>query len=105
MPASLSGYPILIHITSSQLSPRFPRYPFLESATDNGAGVKVTEGDYSTPFTITLEPLLFGVLPQTAVPALGYILLFGLGAAGTVPFIRGRIENVYANVEPNSKAD
>jgi hypothetical protein len=81
-PGSKSG--VIIHLSGSPLSPRFPRQPF--KSTPSGH-LPTADDEFYTTFALVIEPLIFGVLPQTAVPALCWILVFGLGAACTVPTI------------------
>ena len=79
----------MIHISSSELSPRFPRYPLISAGNSSNA-----EQGYQTTFTLVLEPLIFGFLPQTAVSALLWIVIFASGAAWAVPYIRRRIADL-----------
>jgi hypothetical protein len=79
-PESNSG--VIIHLSASLLSPRFPRQPF--RTTPSGQTL-ISEDEFYTTFALVIEPLILGVLPKTAVSAMGWILVFGLGAACTVP--------------------
>ncbi|KAK8849782.1 hypothetical protein IAR55_005118 [Kwoniella newhampshirensis] len=85
------GY-FVIH--SSPLSPHFP-HPLLNdlksrylSSSASSPTSKIKD-DFSTSVHLTLEPLLLGVIPRTALPAMGLMILFALGAGACVPsFIR-----------------
>jgi hypothetical protein len=81
-PESREG--VIIHLSASLLSPRFPRQPFAPTPSGH---LPTANDEFYTTFALVVEPLTFGVLPQTALPALGWILVFGLGAACTVPSI------------------
>jgi len=72
---------VIIHLSASLLSPRFPRQPF------SGRPNTPSTDEFNTTFALVVEPLIFGILPQTAVPALIWALIFGLGAACVVPYI------------------
>lgn len=84
LPDLESGDAVILHLSGSLLSPRFPRQPF--KSTPSGRS-PILEDEFSTTFALVIEPLILGVLPQTAVPALCWIFVFGLGAACTVPTI------------------
>lgn len=89
----------IIHVTSSELSPRIPSLGIF------GTPSKIQEG-YHTTFTLVIEPLILGFLPKTAIPAVFWIITFALGAGITVPYIRRRIENLVNTVgmdEPRGK--
>jgi hypothetical protein len=88
-PESSSG--VIIHLSASLLSPRFPRQPFAPTPSGH---LPTTNDEFYTTFALVVEPLTFGVLPQTALPALGWILVFGLGAACTVPTIIQYIDSI-----------
>jgi hypothetical protein len=75
---------VIIHLSAALLSPRFPRQPFKSIPSGQSP---IADDEFNTTFALVIEPLTFGVLPQTALPALGWILVFGLGAACTVPSI------------------
>lgn len=79
---------MIVHIAASQLSPRFPRHPFSSKREAE------TDESFFTPLDITIEPLLLGVLPMSTVPALGWMIVFGLGAASTVPSILRYLERI-----------
>jgi hypothetical protein len=92
-PVSNSVDQAIIHLSASLLSPRSPRQPFnfLPSAF-----AVVPENEFITTFALVIEPLIFGVLPKTALPALGWILVFGLGAAWVVPIIIRYLDTIGA---------
>nr|XP_031857982.1 uncharacterized protein CI109_006605 [Kwoniella shandongensis]KAA5525054.1 hypothetical protein CI109_006605 [Kwoniella shandongensis] len=87
------GY-FIIH--SSSLSPPFPHpllqhipsylKPYFPSSTRGKRKVRGSD-DFETLLQVTLEPLHLGVIPQTAIPAIGLIVLFALGAGVCVPSI------------------
>jgi hypothetical protein len=79
-PESSSG--VIIHLSASLLSPRFPRQPFAPTPSEH---LPTANDEFYTTFALVIEPLILGVLPKTAVSAIGWILVFGLGAACTVP--------------------
>lgn len=81
-PESSDG--VFIHLSAALLSPRFPRQPFKSGSE---AHLPTADDEFYTTFALVIEPLIFGVLPNTAIPALVWILFFGLGAACTVPTI------------------
>ena len=72
---------VIIHLSASLLSPHFPRQPF------SGRSNTPSTDEFHTTFALVVEPLIFGILPQTAVPAVIWALIFGLGAACVVPYI------------------
>ena len=76
-----SSHQVIVHLSASLLSPRFPRQPF------SGRPNTPSTDEFHTTFALMVEPLIFGILPQTAVPALIWALIFGLGAACLVPYI------------------
>ncbi|WVO14994.1 hypothetical protein L204_102637 [Cryptococcus depauperatus] len=85
-------------IRAALLSPRFPHYPHLfelfpSSVSHIFAGRReLIKNDkrFETPLNLTLEPLLFNVLPWTALPAVVTIVLFITGAWIVLPyFIQG----------------
>ena len=84
LPDPESNGAVIIHLSGSLLSPRFPSQPF--KSTPNGH-LPMADDEFSTTFALVIEPLIFGILPQTAIPALVWILVFGLGAACAVPTI------------------
>lgn len=94
---------ILIHITSAALSPRISGIPFPRPIRPIQL-VTMGKDEYFTPFTLTLEPLIMGVLPQTAVPALIWIIIFGLGAACTIPTIRRYMEKAHEWADSGSRS-
>jgi len=47
----------------------------------------MSDDEFYTTFALVIEPLILGVLPKTAIPAIAWIVVFGLGAACTVPTI------------------
>ena len=71
---------VIIHLSASLLSPRFPRHLFTDSVSHVG-------DEFQTTLALVIEPLILGVLPRTAIPALMWIILFGLGGASVVPYI------------------
>ena len=81
---SESSEGVIIHLSASLLSPRFPRQPFKSGSE---AHLPTADDEFYTTFALVIEPLIFGVLPKTAIPALGWILVFALGAACAVPTI------------------
>lgn len=83
LPDPESSNQVIIHLFANLLSPRFPRQPFNPSTS----ATTISRDEFFTTFALVIEPLILGVLPQTAVPALGWILVFGLGAVCTVPTI------------------
>jgi hypothetical protein len=84
LPDPESGNGVIIHLSAALLSPRFPRHPFKSIPSRQSP---ISEDEFYTTFALVIEPLILGVLPETAIPALGWILVFGLGAACTVPGI------------------
>jgi len=75
---------VIVHLSGSLLSPRFPRQPFKPTPSGDSP---IANEEFPTTFALVIEPLILGVLPQTAIPALVWILVFGSGAACTVPTI------------------
>jgi hypothetical protein len=88
-PESSDG--VMIHLSAALLSPRFPRQPFRSAS--NGR-LPIADDDFYTTFALVIEPLILVVLPRTAVPALCWILVFGVGAACTVPTIIRYLEHI-----------
>jgi hypothetical protein len=88
-PESSDG--VMIHLSAALLSPRFPRQPF--KSAPNGHLI-IADEEFYTTFALVIEPLILGVLPQTAISALCWILVFGLGAACTVPTIIRYLESI-----------
>jgi hypothetical protein len=80
LPGDLKDDEVIIHLTACPLSLRIPQQPF-------GDRPIPPIDEFYTTFALVVEPLIFGVLPQTAVPALIWILVFGMGAACVVPYI------------------
>jgi hypothetical protein len=89
-----SSMGVIIHLSAGLLSPRFPRQPFKSIP---GGQSPIADDEFYTTFALVIEPLIFGVLPQTALPALGWILVFGLGAACTVPTIIRHLDFISKN--------
>ena len=75
---------VIVHLSGSLLSPRFSRHLFKPTSVGHSP---IANNEFHTTFALVIEPLIFGVLPQTAIPALVWILVFGIGAACTVPTI------------------
>lgn len=75
---------VIVHLSGSLLSPRLPRQPFKPTPIGDSP---IVNDEFSTTFALVIEPLILGVLPKTAVPALCWIFVFGLGSACTVPTI------------------
>lgn len=48
---------------------------------------KLSDDQFHTPLHLTLEPLLFGFLPNTALPAVGLIILCAAAAGMGVPYV------------------
>jgi hypothetical protein len=82
---------VIIHLSAALLSPRFPRQPFISTPS---AHLPISEDEFYTTFALVIEPLILGVLPKTAVSAIGWILVFGLGAACTVPTIIRYLDSI-----------
>lgn len=87
---------------AAALSPRFPHHPpvlpyipymnhltsFISSLlTIPPPKPKLSDDQFHTPLHLTLEPLLFGFLPYTALPAVGLIILFVTVAGMGVPYV------------------
>ena len=81
-PESNSG--VIIHLSAALLSPRFPRQPFKPTSVGQ---LPISDDEFYTTFALVIEPLILGVLPKTAITAIAWIVIFGLGAACTVPTI------------------
>lgn len=88
---------VVLHITSAELSPRIPSLGYFAEPSS-------TEQGYHTTFTLIIEPLILGVLPQTAIPAVFWIILFALGSAMTVPYIRRSMEYLVNTVNPADRS-
>lgn len=88
LPDPESSTQVIVHLSASLLSPRFPRQPFRTGPT------AVVGDEFHTTFALVIEPLILGVLPRTAVPALGWIVIFGLGAASVVPYLIRYLESI-----------
>jgi hypothetical protein len=88
-PESRDG--VIVHLSASLLSARFPRQPF--KSTPSGQS-PIADNEFYTTFALVIEPLIFGVLPKTAVSAIGWILIFGLGAACTIPTIIRYLDSI-----------
>ncbi|TYJ55074.1 hypothetical protein B9479_004211 [Cryptococcus floricola] len=99
LPPHSPGF-LLIH--ASPLSPRFPYHPplsqylpsflqplftFLPRATQPVPAERKLDTEFETPLHLTLEPLLLGVLPYTALPAVGLILVVVVVAGLGVPYV------------------
>jgi len=82
LPDPESGDAVILHLSGSLLSPRFPRQPFNPTSVGH---LPIVDDEFYTTFALVIEPLILGVLPKTAIPALCWILVFALGAACTVP--------------------
>ena len=87
---------VIIHLSAALLSPRFRRQPFAPTPSGH---LPTANDEFYTTFALVVEPLTFGVLPQTALPALGWILVFGLGAACTVPTMIRYLDHLGTNGE------
>lgn len=90
-----TGYPdrtALLHVLARRLSPRFP-HPLLDRFQPYLPSVEPPDGEhdagssFTTTFHLVIEPLIFGVLPRTALPTLLCIIVFVFGAAVMVPAI------------------
>ncbi|WVQ77541.1 hypothetical protein IAR50_007228 [Cryptococcus sp. DSM 104548] len=90
--------PGFLLIRASPLSPRFPRHPclpltqylpsFLQSLfTRPIPAVPKLDTEFETLLHLTLEPLVLGVLPWTAIPAVGMVLVFTVVAGLGVPYV------------------
>lgn len=75
---------ILLQYLAGALRPTI--YAPRESVSGQG------NASWMTTFQVVLEPLILGVLPSTAVPAVWLLLIFGVGAAMCVPFIIRTLE-------------
>lgn len=54
--------------------------------------------EWETRYHVLLEPLLFGFLPETSVPAILAIVVFVLGAAAVVPSIIRLLERMRSRI-------
>lgn len=84
LPDPESSIGVIVHLSAALLSPRFPRHPFKSIPSGH---LPISDDEFYATFALVIEPLILGVLPKTAVSAIGWILVFGLGAAYTVPTI------------------
>lgn len=93
----------ILHVSARPLSPRFPhpllatlyaRLPQSVRAVLPAPPVTTSldNAEWSTTYHVVLEPLVLGVLPKTAVPAVWAILVFVLGAALVVPSLIRALE-------------
>jgi hypothetical protein len=101
----LSPRTAILQITAAPLSPRFP-HPLLSQVNDylpsylslvgalpvdrEGSETKTkwettTKSQWETKAHILLEPLILGVIPSTAVPAVGWMIVLVFGAGMVVP--------------------
>ncbi|WVF68375.1 hypothetical protein IAT40_003140 [Kwoniella sp. CBS 6097] len=89
-------HPLLLHLptslqilftpTSSKAPPASALSPAPDAASEKEA--------FSTPVILVLEPLVLGIIPQTAVPTIGVILLVVFSSGLLVPRVVGLIERL-----------
>ena len=81
---------VLLRISSSQLTPRFP-HPLLPSVPFLGrylpSSPPSTMPDHHTPFQLVFEPLRYGVVPETSVPLVFYIVIAAFLALMGAPHV------------------
>ena len=85
----------LLHVSSSALSPPFPHphLVYLESIVPRSSNPRLKQdvqhdpSSYHTTAHLTLEPLLLGVLPQTTLPTVLWIMGVVVISASLVPRI------------------
>lgn len=92
IPISPIRHPVLSHLAS-----------LLHPAPDASRGLaKIADigtEEWETTFHLVFEPLILGVLPRTAIPAVLLILVFGGGAACCVPSIIRLLERTHRGAE------
>lgn len=101
-----AGAPAVLFLKASPLSPRIDhtrvlgylgRIVGLDVGTDSGN--LADPSSFSTTFTVVLEPLMFGVLPRTAIPAVIAILILCVSVWFFKPFLIKGFESVIRRVD------
>jgi hypothetical protein len=59
----------------------------------------LADDEFETPFHVILEPLVLGVLPRTAVPAVLAILVMLVGAGLAAPRVAAALERLAVQVK------
>ncbi|WRT69824.1 uncharacterized protein IL334_006815 [Kwoniella shivajii] len=96
-------------ITGQALSPRM-NHSFLQQyivkylPTDTDPTKVDRLEDFDTVISIVLEPLILGIIPQTALPTIAIVLVFVLGAGTILPYVIISIEKGLAWSDVNAQS-
>jgi hypothetical protein len=90
---------VLLRLHSQQLTPRFA-HPLLDDLPlssfgrrSPGASPQVrSAGYYETTVDLVLEPLVYGVIPESVIPTIYWIIGVALVSAAAVPLVIRLIE-------------
>ena len=98
---------LILHIKAKPLSRAIPPYtpplPILDKLATilrpihppHSNEGNQDEEEWYTSFHLVIEPLILGIVPRTAIPAIILILVFGISAGCCVPAIIRFIEGVH----------
>lgn len=79
------------------------RHPLLERF--GWGGSKLSDDEFETTFHLVLEPLLLGVIPQTAWSAIAAIVVMVSLAIVAVPYVLRALDRVIAQVDKEEKLE
>lgn len=101
---------VMLHLTSTQLTPAFP-HPLLKHLTPLGYTHSPHRSSdsslqpYHTTLDILVEPLILGVIPQSTLPTVYYILIAAILSGAAVPLIVRLIEAFASTVMAQDESE
>lgn len=92
---------VILFLQSSQLTPHFPHplldpLPLPQLLRPRDKGLAVPAGHYETTIDLALEPLIYGVIPESVIPTIYWIIGAALASAAVVPLCIRFIETFAA---------